>query len=91
MSATSNAVSTSVSVTPEAHARDRVVRRLLMRGKADAIGERRRHRVAVRRDEGDVPTGEPQPQRERERERGDEQDGEGECGHDGRIGRRAFG
>ena len=62
----------------EAHACDRVIRRLLMGGEADAVGERRRHRIAVRRDEGDVPAGEPQAHRERERERGDEQDGKGE-------------
>ena len=57
----------------EPRARDRVVGGLPVRGEADAVGERGRHRVAVRRDVGDVPPGEPDPQRERDRERGDEQ------------------
>ena len=70
----------------EVHARDRVVRGLLVRGQSDAIGEGGGHGGAMRPDVADVAKGEPEAQRERECQRRDEQSGECECGHDGRAG-----
>ena len=70
----------------EARARDRVVGGLLVRGEPDALGEGGGHGVAMRGDEGDVATREPEVQRERDEERGAEQRGKGGCGHD-RAGR----
>ena len=44
-----------------------------MRGEADAVGERRRHGVAMRGDVRDLPAREPELQRERGGQRGEEQ------------------